>query len=151
MTEAAATVTTISHEEASRLPEPQWFWRRWLIYGVTVWAMGLLTATVVVVLWVARHPDQPIAVAVLNVLALIIRYSFYSAWAAVILYGVGASVTDLAVLASAVRTTRKETVTSAPQPSAIAAPGAVVRTPAPATVAAAMGPGELPPDQRFQK
>lgn len=100
-----ASVTTVEHNEASRLPEPKWFWRRWLIYGVTIWTLILLSCTVTVVLH--RVLD-------VGTLRLIIRFSFYTMWAAVILYGVGASVTDVAVLASAVRTTRKETVTTVP-------------------------------------
>ncbi len=119
MSEANATIKTIEHLEASRLPEPTWFWRRWLIYGVTVWTLSLLTASVCVLLWIATHPAQAPPALVLNILSLLIRYSFYTAWAAVILYGVGASVTDVASLASAVRTTRKETITTAPPPATL--------------------------------
>lgn len=109
-----ATVTTVEHNEASRLPEPKWFWRRWLIYIVTLASLIILSFTVWVVLQWVRD---------IGTLRLIIRYCFYTMWTAVILYGVGASVTDVAVLASAVRTTRKETVTTAPTPATITAAG----------------------------
>ncbi|MGA0604847.1 hypothetical protein ACO2Q0_02515 [Phenylobacterium sp. VNQ135] len=114
-----ATVKTVEHAEASRLPEPQWFWRRWLIYGCTVASLVILSAVVWAVL---RHvpPHLP-------TYQLIIRYSFYTVWAAVLLYGVGASVTDVAQLVSAVRTTRKETLTTAPPPVAIQTPAATVK------------------------
>lgn len=125
-----ATVKTITHEEASRLPEPVWFWRRWLIYGCTVFAMAICTAIVVRVYGVAD----------IATMRLIIRYSFYTIWAAVVLYGVGASVTDVAVLASAVRTTRKETVTTAPPPAQITTPEATVSTPAAAPTALPKAP-----------
>lgn len=134
-----ATVHTVEHAEASRLPEPVWFWRRWLIYGCTVFAMAICTAIVF----------RVYAVADIGTMRLIIRYSFYTIWAAVVLYGVGASVTDVAVLASAVRTTRKETVTTAAPPvsTTTTAAGTTVTT---ATKPAAPTATDAPPWERRQ-
>lgn len=115
-----AEIKTTTHEEASRLPEPKWFWRRVLIYIVTFWAMGLLTWAVWRVIGIANRSVRADELPVLGAIIIIIRYGFYTAWGALVLYGVGASVTDVAVLASAVRTTRRETVTTAP--AAVIAP-----------------------------
>jgi hypothetical protein len=125
-----ATIRTVEHGEASRLPEPTWFWRRWLIYGVTVWAMVILSVSTNAVLDVAR--DNAISqgqLAALGTHGLIIRYSFYTAWMAVLLYGVGASVTDVAAFVAAVRTTRKETITTAPQPASLRVADAAIDSP----------------------
>lgn len=122
------TVRTISHEQASRLPEPSWTWRRALIYIGTLWAQGICTWTVWRVIEMAGSarslsPDQ---LTILGVYVLVIKYSFYTVWGVIVLYGVAASVTDLASLASAVRTTRKETITTAPPTAKVTTPTAVV-------------------------
>ncbi len=130
-----ATVTTVEHAEASRLPEPNWLWRRWLIYIVTLGALTVLSFTVWVVLQWVRD---------IGTMRLIISYSFYTMWTAVILYGIGASVTDVAVLASAVRTTRKETVTSAPPTGTATTTSGATTTVATATTTPAPQPSPKP-------
>ena len=47
-----------------------------------------------------------------STLRTIVRYGFYTMWLGLLMYGVGATATDLAKLAAAVKTTRKETVTT---------------------------------------
>ena len=123
MTEPA-TVRTVEHEEASRLPEPKWFWRRLLIFIVTFWAMAVVTWVVWRVIGIANRSVRADELPVLGAMVIVIKYGFYTAWGALVLYGVGASVTDVASLASAVRTTRKETFTSGPPLARIAAPEA---------------------------
>lgn len=135
-----ATVKTVEHGEASRMPEPKWFWRRWLIYGVTVWALLILSFTVASFLNLAERIVPPGQLAVLGTLGLIIRYSFYTAWMAVVLYGVGATITDVTGFVAAFKTTRKETVTTALPPARASMPGGAV-------IAGEVG--ELPPSERI--
>lgn len=113
------TVTTVSHEDASRLPEPKWFWRRILIYLVTVWAMAINTWMSWQVVALASQVVRGNDLATLGAMTINLKYGYFTVWGALVLYGVGASVTDVASLVSAVRTTRKETVTSAPPPVAV--------------------------------
>lgn len=105
MSPADATAPTthkiVEHGEASRMPDTSWTWRRILIFGVA--GVGSY------MLWRAAN-----LVTDVGTLKVIIRYGFYTLWLALILYGVGATVTDLAKLAAAVKTTRKETVSTAP-------------------------------------
>lgn len=124
-----AEVKTTTHEEASRLPEPKWFWRRVLIFIVTFWAMGLLTWAVWRVIGIANRSVHADELPVLGAIVIVIKYGFYTAWGALVLYGVGASVTDVATLASAVRTTRRETITTASPLQAIHTPEATVSPP----------------------
>lgn len=125
-----ATIKTVEHLEASRLPEPNWFWRRWLIYGCTVWVLVLLSLTVHQVLNIAsQNAITEAQLAALGTLGLIVRYSFYTVWGAIVLYGVGASFTDIATLVTAWKTTRKETTTTASPPARLATAEAVVETP----------------------
>lgn len=100
----------VEHGEASRLPEPRWGWRRLLIYVVTFWAMAMTTWAVWRVIGIANKSVRADELPVLGAIIIVIRYGFYTAWGALVLYGVGASVTDVAQLASAVRTTRRETI-----------------------------------------
>lgn len=113
--EAAVITTTVEHSEASRLPDPRWLWRRILLYVIAATAIYVLV----------RFVDMVTDVATLRVMA---RYAFYTLWLALTLYCVGATVTDVAKLVAAFKTTRKETTTSA-------AP--VTQAAIPATVAAA--------------
>jgi hypothetical protein len=153
MTEQA-TIKTVEHLEASRLPEPNWFWRRWLIYGCTIWVLILLSFTVHRVLAIAaQNAITEAQLAALGTLGLIVRYGFYTVWGAIVLYGVGASFTDIATLVTAWRTTRKETTTTAAPPATLSTPEAVVQTlpSAPSAPSAALPLGasqEVPPWKR---
>lgn len=115
--EPVATQKVVEHGEASRMPDTSWTWRRILIFGVAGVASYML--------W--RAADSVTDVSTLKV---IIKYGFYTLWLALILYGVGATVTDLAKLAAAVKTTRRETVST--QPPSPAAPAVIPAAPRPA-------------------
>jgi len=115
-----AQIKTIEHGDASRLPEPIWFWRRILIYVCVVVALVILTVVCWRVMLVETFD--------IGTARLIIRYCFYTIWSAVVLYGVGASVTDVAVLVAAVRTTRKETIASAPAAGSVTQDGSTAET-----------------------
>jgi hypothetical protein len=143
---ADATVTTVEHGDASRLPDAQWFWRRVLIYMVTIWAMAIGTWMVYAVYRIALANAPPSQLVVLGLMGVALRYSFYTVWAALILYGVGAAVTDVAQLAAAVRTTVKQTITTGP-PVVVAAaiPPAAPPTP---PKQLADPPSDVPPWKR---
>lgn len=143
---AEATVTTLEHGEASRLPDTAWLWRRILIYVVTLWAMSLGTWMTYAVYNIAISNAPPSQLVVLGLMGVVIRYSFYTVWAALILYGVGAAVTDVAQLAAAVRTTVRQTITTAQAPTvATSAPVTVVAAP---TVSPTVVAQEVPPWKR---
>ena len=121
-----ATVRTVEHGEASRLPDTSWLWRRILIYAVI--AVCLLIA------W--RVSER---VTDIGTLRQVLRYTFGMMALGLMLYGVGSTVTDVAGLVTAFLSTKKTTVTSAPPPATVTDGRAETS-----------GDGELPPDQRVQ-
>lgn len=108
-----AVVKTVEHGEASNLPEIQWGWRRTYVFIVT----GLLCAHVG---WTSYHMTDvgTLRMTIRNDQGLILLFA--------LLYLAGASTEAITKLFAAVRTTRKETVTSAPPPATIVTPQAVV-------------------------
>lgn len=130
MTDAPATVTTIEHGEASAMPEVNWLWRRVFVFALSICFCGL-------VWWIAtRSSDIP-------TLREIARNSQWIILFCVFAYVMGASATDAVRLATALRSTRKETVTTAPA-GAAAAPDIV----ASAVAAAKAALQDLPPWKR---
>jgi len=111
-----ATIHTVEHGEVSELPETNWLWRRVFTFALTV--------ALVVYLWWLTGKISDVAT-----LRMALRYAFGIIALLALLYLAGASTEAIARLLAAVRTTRKETVTSAP---------------------AASAEGELPPDQRLR-
>lgn len=134
-TETPASVKTTSHEEASRLPDPQWGWRRALIFLTVGSVMAMLS-------WVIFRRIERLAD---PALVIFVRYSFYTMWLGLTLYGVGATVTDVAKLVGAVMTTRRVTETVAPPAAGIITPEAQVVAP---PAAPAPQPEEKPPWER---
>ncbi len=128
-----ATIRTVEHGEPSALPETGWVWRRSYAFAVTF--------TMTVLAWRISERVEDIAT-----LRLALRYAFWTILLMCLLYMAGASAEAITKLVSAVRTTRKETVTTAPPPATLTqtASGATkVETPA-------ASDGELPPDQRVK-
>jgi hypothetical protein len=125
-----ATVRTIEHGEASALPKPEWFWRRWLTYIATIASLIILAMVVdrlttpLVMAALAQIPGVIAAVRIIG-LALI----GLIAWNQFI-YVAGATGTDCVQMAVALHSTRRETTTTA--------------------VAPAPDSGELPSEQRVQ-
>lgn len=101
MTDQGAT-KIIEHGEASALPETSWAWRRVLIFLVSItclylaWFVTTKTTDAATLREIAR-----------NALGLVGLCLF--------LYVAGASATDVVRLVSAVRTTRRETITNTPK------------------------------------
>lgn len=124
----SAEAKTIEYTEASRLPEPRWFWRRWFIFACTAWAMIVSTWAVQEVLVIARTNATRNDLLSIQVLEIVIKFGFYTIWGGILLYGVGASVTDVAHLVTSMRTARKETVTKTDAPGTIQTPDASVST-----------------------
>ncbi len=137
MTEAATTVKTVEHEEASRLPDTSWLWRRVLIFTVC--------GVMLYITWrISERVLNPETFGVVNqynlsILRQINTYAYGLLALGLLLYGVGATVTDVAKLITAFLSTRKITQTSAPPPS-------TVRTP---EVEAVTGEGVLPEGERL--
>lgn len=114
-----ATIRTVEHGEASDLPKITWFWRRVFVF--------LLTAALCALVW--RVTERLTDVAALHDLA---RISLGIIALLVFAYVAGATATDCVSLVSALRTTRKETLTTGDA----------------AVASAAAGIGELPPAER---
>lgn len=115
-----ATIRTVEHGEPSALPETGWLWRRIYAFAVTI-AMTVLAWRIS-----ERIEDIP-------TLRLALRYAFWTILLMCLLYMAGASAEAITKLVSAVRTTRKETVTTAPPPATLtqtAAGATKVETPA---------------------
>lgn len=113
-----ASVSVVEHGEASRMPDTSWVWRRLLIFGVCIVASALLFVVVLILEHITERAIEgfalPVTAEFFGVLKVTIRYGFYTLWLGLSLYGVGATVTDLAKLAAAVKTSRREMVTSTP-------------------------------------
>lgn len=107
MTTDTATVRTVEYGEASRLPDTSWMWRRLLIFMIC----GGILVGMGYVLW-----EQPKLDSSTN---LFVRNGYYTLWLGLTLYGVGATVTDITRLFAAMRTTRKETISSGPPPATV--------------------------------
>src|SRR4051794_41046166 len=128
----AAIIRTVEHGEASDLPETNWLWRRWFAFGFTLTCIGLV--------WRVSERTSDLVT-----LRMIARNSLALAGLMCLLYMAGASSEAITRLLAAVRTTRKETVTTAP------AVGKVESTTG-GTSAETTGAGdiELPPGQRVR-
>jgi membrane glycosyltransferase len=122
-----ATVRTVEHGDASEIPAARWFWRRWYVIALTAAVLGLIA-------WLTREITDVIT------LRMTIRYLCWTLLSLVFVYVAGATATDCVNMVSVLRSTRRETVTTAPPPAQIRTPEAIVTTDA----------GELPPDQRVQ-
>ena len=101
-----ATVRTVEHEQPSALPETGWLWRRVFVFGLT---LGLLLLT-----W--RLTERVSDVATLR---MAIHYLMLALMLVLLLYLAGASTEAITRLLAAVRTTRKETITTAPPPAVV--------------------------------
>lgn len=99
---AGATVQqrTISHESASDLPEPKRASQIWLVFIVTICCLGITY-------WVTgkSHDTATLREIARNALGIVALCIF--------VYVAGASAVDVVKLVGAIRTTRKETVTTA--------------------------------------
>lgn len=133
MTEQNATIRTVEHGEASELPELGWFWRRTFAFGFTVACL----------LFAWRISER---VTDVGTLRMGLRYSLGLVALMSLLYMAGASTEAITKLFAAVRTTRKETLTTAPPV------GKVVSTAAgtSATTAGDEDDGALPPEARVR-
>lgn len=126
-----AVVHTVEHGEASDLPENNWFWRR-----VFVWAV-MLFASVLAFLISQRVTD-------VHTLRQIVKWAFWTIWLMMVLYMCGATTERLTELMAALRSTRKETVTTAPPPARITTTEA-------GTSVTTDDEGALPPDKRVRR
>jgi len=95
-----ATVKVVEHEQASRLPDTSWMWRRVLIFAV----LGVM----LFIAW--RVSERVIDVGTLR---QINRYAYGIIALGLLLYGVGATVTDVARLVTAFLSTKRTTTTQA--------------------------------------
>lgn len=114
-----ATIHTVEHGEASELPELGWFWRRTFAFGFTVACL----------LFAWRVSERVTDVATLR---MGLRMALGLAALMALLYMAGASTEAITKLFAAVRTTRKETLTTAPPPATLtstASGGTKVETP----------------------
>lgn len=96
----AATVTTVEHGEPSHIPSPSWTWRRYYTFALTGLAMLLL--------W--RITER---VTDIDTLRMVARYLCWIVMGLVFVYVAGATATDCVNMASVLRSTRKETTTTA--------------------------------------
>lgn len=115
MTEQA-TVTTVEHGDASELPTPRWVWRRWYVFFLTAAALALV--------WRITERLEDV-----TTLRMVARYLCLTIGGLVFVYVAGATATDCVNMVSALKSTRKETVTTAPPPAMISTPEATVSTP----------------------
>lgn len=99
-----AVTKVVEHGDASDLPELDWFWRRVYVFALTI-------ACCLFIWLVARRVEDVATLreAIRNAMGIIVLLN--------ILYLAGASAEKIVQLVSAVRTTRKETVMSAPPPA----------------------------------
>lgn len=121
-----AKTRSVVHEQASRLPDPSWVWRRVLIFATAIVALTIAYQLS------SRTTD-------VGTMREALRYSFWTIFLCLTLYGVGATVTDVTRMITAFLSTKKVTETFADLPSESAPPN---------EGAAAPGDGKLPPDQR---
>lgn len=122
----AASVSVVEHGEASDLPELDWVWRRAFVFALTA-------ACCFGILWLTRNITD------VATLKMTIKYLCWIIILLCMLYIAGASSEKIVQLVSAVRTTRKETITSG-SPEAV-----------PAVVAAVTGDGEIPASERVRR
>jgi hypothetical protein len=106
MDEDKAVIHTIEHVEASDLPEQNWVWRRLYIFGGTILIL-------ILPFWVTYKSDD------IPTLRDIARISLGLVAFFALIYICGAGATEITKLVAAFRSTRKETVTSAPAPATI--------------------------------
>lgn len=110
---ADAEIKTVEYTEPSPIPEIEWGWRRAYSYVVTLALMGHVG-------WLSwRIKDE-------RILAESMTLSQYILVIVLLLYLAGASAEAIGKIIAAVRTSRKETVTSAPAPARIVTPEAAV-------------------------
>lgn len=115
MTEQA-TIKTVEHAEPSALPETGWLWRRVYAFAVT---LGMT-----VLAWrISERVSDPAT------LRMALRYAYWTILLMCLLYMAGASAEAITKLVGAIRTTRKETITTAPPPARISTPEATVDSP----------------------
>lgn len=103
---ADAVVHTIEHVDPSPVPESNWLWRRVYVFAVT----ALLCAHIG---WVSMKVDD------VATLRETIRNDQFLIMLFALLYLAGASAEVIGQIIASVRTSRKETITSAPPPSSI--------------------------------
>jgi hypothetical protein len=126
-----AVIHTVEHGEASDLPENNWFWRRLFVWAVTVFASGMA-------FFISQRIND------ISTLRWALRFSFYTIWLCMVLYMCGATTERLTELMAALRSTRKETITTAPPPATITStPGG--------TQVSTDDDGALPPDKRVKR
>lgn len=112
-----AIVRTIEHGDASEIPAARWMWRRWYVFALTAVAMALL--------WrLTERMDD------VTTLRMVAKYLCWTVGLLVFVYVAGATATDCVNMASVLRSTRRETFTTAPPPLEVKAAGAVVEAPA---------------------
>lgn len=110
-TQPVASLTVVEHGEASALPEIKWLWRRLFVFAATIFlCFHVWEAT-------QRLDAEALARTVRNDQILIGLFA--------LLYIAGGTTEAIALLVSAFRTTKKETVTTAPPPAPATAAHAV--------------------------
>lgn len=124
-----AIVRTVEYGEASEIPAARWFWRRWYVFALTAAVLALIA-------WLARDIDDVIT------LRMTIRYLCWTLLSLVFVYVAGATATDCVNMVSVLRSTRRETVTTAPPPVEVRAAGAQV---------VAADDGELPESEKLPR
>lgn len=122
-----ATVKTVEHGDASALPETGWFWRRCYVF--------IFTLAMVTFAWCLAEKVNDI-----GTIRMALRYAFGMLALLSLLYLAGASTEAITRLLAAVRTTRRETISSGPPPATVTE--GRVETPA--------EPDELPADRQVK-
>lgn len=111
-----ATVKTVEYADPSPVPENNWFWRRLYVFVVTCLLclhIGWITLTQI-------KDESVLREVIRNDQGLLMLYA--------LLYLAGASAEAIANIVAAIRTSRKETTTTAPPPATIRTPEASVTT-----------------------
>ena len=111
-----ATIKTVEYADPSPVPESNWFWRRLYVFVVTAALathIGWMTLTQV-------KSEGTLREVIRNDQWLIMLYA--------LLYLAGASAEAIANVVAAIRTARKETITTAPPPASIETPMTTVTT-----------------------
>jgi hypothetical protein len=129
LSDAPAIIRTVEHAEPSvikDLPETKWLWRRVFVFSCTL-------ACALIIAWIVRKTTD------IQTLRTIAVNSQYLVALFAILYMTGSGIEGVVALVTAFRSTRKETITSAPPPVSVTTPGATVQTASPGP-AGAHGP-----------
>lgn len=116
-----ATIRTVEHGDPSPLPENNWLWRRLYVFVVT----ALLCAHIA---WTSHQTDDvyTLRMAIRNDQGLILLFA--------LLYLAGATTERITELFAALRSTRKETTTTAPPPATLTStPSGATKVETPAT------------------